>query len=39
LDVYDLRNQQDLPFSILHVELLEPFEGSRTFTNFIEPLL
>ena len=23
----------------LHIELLEQFEGSRTFTNFIEPLL
>jgi hypothetical protein len=27
------------PFSKLHIELLELFEGSRTFTNFIEPLL
>ena len=27
------------PFSKLHIELLEQFEGSITFTNFIEPLL
>jgi hypothetical protein len=39
LDEYDLRNQQNLPFSKLHIELLEQFEDSRTLTNFIEPLL
>ena len=27
------------PFSKLHIELLEQFECSRTFTNFIKPLL
>ena len=39
LDEYDFRNQQNPPFLTLHIELLEQFEGSRTFTNFIEPLL
>jgi hypothetical protein len=39
LDEYDLRNQQNPPFSKLHIELLEQFEGSRTFTNFTEFLL
>jgi len=39
LDKYDFRNQQNPPFSKLHIELLEQFKGSRTFTNFIEPLL
>ena len=34
LDEYDLRNQQNPPFSKSHIELLEQFEGSRTFTNF-----
>jgi hypothetical protein len=36
---YDLRNQRNPPFSKLHIELLKQFEGSRTFTDFIEPLL
>ena len=39
LDEYDHGNQQYPPFSKLHIELLEQLEGSRTFTNFIEPLL
>ena len=39
LDEYDLRNQQNPQFLKLHIELLEQFEGSRTVTNFIEPLL
>ena len=39
LDEYDHRNQQNPPFSKLHIELLEQFEGSITFTIFIEPLL
>jgi hypothetical protein len=39
LDKYDLGNQQDSPFPKLHIELLEQFEGSRSFTNFFEPLL
>jgi hypothetical protein len=39
LDEYDHRNQPISPFSKLHIELLEQFEGSITFTNFIEPLL
>jgi len=39
LDEYDHRNQQNPPFSKLHIELIEQFEGSRTFTNFIEPSL
>jgi len=30
---------KDPPFSKLHIELLEEFEGSKTFTDFIEPLL
>jgi len=36
LDEYDLRNQQNPPFSKLHIE---QFESSRTFMNFIKPLL
>jgi hypothetical protein len=36
LDEYDHGNKQNPPFSKLHIE---QFEGSRTFTNFIEPLL
>jgi len=28
-------NQQDRPFSKLHIKLLEQFKGYRTFTNFI----
>jgi hypothetical protein len=39
LEKYDHRNQQNSPFPKLHIELLEQFEGSRTVTNFIEPLL
>jgi len=39
LDEYDHGNQQNPPFPKLHIELLKQFEGSRTFTNFIEPLL
>ena len=39
MDVYDHGNQQNPSFSKLHIELLEQFEGSRTFTNFIESLL
>jgi hypothetical protein len=39
LDEYDHRKQRDPPFSKLHIEVLEQFEGSRTFANFIEPLL
>jgi len=39
LDEYDHRNQQSPPFLKLHIELLQQFEGSRTFTNIIEPLL
>ena len=39
LDECDHRNQQNPPYSKLHIELLEQFEGSRTSTNFIEPLL
>jgi len=35
----DYRNQQNAPFSKLHIKLLKQFEGSRTSTNFIEPLL
>ena len=31
------RNQQNPPFSKLHIELLEQFESSRTFTKFIAP--
>ena len=38
LDEYEHRNQQNPPFSKLHIKLLEQFEGSRTFTNFIKPL-
>jgi len=32
LDEYDHRNQQNPPFSKLHIELLKQFGGSRTFT-------
>jgi len=39
LDEWDHGNKQNFPFPKLHIELLEHFEGSRTFTNFIEPLL
>jgi hypothetical protein len=39
LDEFDHGNQQNLPFPKLHIELLKQFEGSRTFTSFIEPLL
>jgi len=39
LDEYDHRNQQNPPFSKLHIELLKQFDGSRTFSNFIEFLL
>ena len=39
LDKYDHRNQQIPPFSRSQIELLEQCEGSRTFTNFIKPLL
>jgi len=39
LDEYEHRNQQTPPFSKLHIELLEQFEGSRTFTNLTKPLL
>jgi len=38
LDEYDHGNQQHSPFPKLHIKLLEQFEGSRTFTNFIELL-
>jgi hypothetical protein len=37
LDEYDHANQQNPPFPKLHIELLEQFEGSRTFTKFINP--
>jgi len=36
---YDHGNQQNPPFPKLHIELREQFEGSRTFTDCIEPLL
>jgi hypothetical protein len=39
LDVYDYKNQQNPQFPKLHIKLLEQFEGSRTFTNLIKPLL
>jgi hypothetical protein len=39
LDEQDHGNQQNPPFSKLQIEQLEQFEGSRTFTNFIEPIL
>ena len=39
LDKRDHGNQQNPPFSKLQIEQLEQFEGSRTFTNFIEPIL
>lgn len=39
LDVYDLGNQQNPPFPKLYINLFEQFEGSKTFTNFIEFLL
>jgi hypothetical protein len=39
LDEYDHRYQQTPPFSKLHIKLLEQFESSRAFTNFIEPWL
>jgi hypothetical protein len=32
-------NQQNPPLLKSHIELLKQFKGSRTFTNFIEPLL
>jgi hypothetical protein len=37
LDEYENRNQQCPPFSKLHIELLEQFESSRTYTSFNEP--
>ena len=39
MDKYDLKNQQNAPFSKLHIELLKQIEGSSTFTNFIKPML
>jgi len=39
MDKHDRRNQHKSPFSRLHIKLLGQFVGSRTFTDFIEPLL
>jgi hypothetical protein len=39
LEEYDHGNQQNPPFSKLHIQLLKEFEDSKTFTNFITPLL
>jgi hypothetical protein len=39
MDECDHRNQQNPPFLKLHIELLKQFEGSKTFTNLIGPLL
>jgi hypothetical protein len=39
LEEYDHRDQQNPPFSKLHIELLEQLEGSTILTDFIEPLL
>ena len=37
--MFDHGNQQNPPSSKLHIELLKQFEGSKTFTNCIKPLL
>jgi len=37
LDEYDDGSQQNPPFPKLHIQLLEQFEGSRTFTTLSNP--